>query len=79
MSGNVREWCEDGWHDNYDNAPADGSAWVDTPRGSYRVFRGGSWNSYADSCRVAFRRGSHPGHRLNYLGFRAAFVPQSGG
>ena len=26
MLGNVWEWCEDGWHDNYDDAPTDGSA-----------------------------------------------------
>jgi formylglycine-generating enzyme required for sulfatase activity len=79
MSGNVREWCEDGWHDNYDNAPADGSAWVDTPRGSGRVCRGGSWSRFADGCRVAYRNVIRPDFRGNYLGFRAAFVPPSGG
>jgi formylglycine-generating enzyme required for sulfatase activity len=79
MSGNVWEWCEDDWHDNYENAPDDGSAWVDTPRGSYRVFRGGSWFNSADYCRVACRDFHHPGSRDGILGFRAAFVPQSGG
>jgi formylglycine-generating enzyme required for sulfatase activity len=79
MSGNVWEWCEDDWHDNYDNAPADGSAWVDSPRGSYRVYRGGSWFVSADGCRVAYRGGDHPVNRFSRLGFRAAFVPQSGG
>jgi formylglycine-generating enzyme required for sulfatase activity len=29
MHGNVWEWCEDHWHDNYKGAPADGRAWVD--------------------------------------------------
>jgi formylglycine-generating enzyme required for sulfatase activity len=28
MHGNVWEWCEDAWHDNYKGAPADGSAWL---------------------------------------------------
>ena len=79
MSGNVREWCEDDWHGNYQGAPADGRAWVDTPRGSYRVIRGGSWRSFADYCRVALRYNSRPVNRLSRLGFRAAFVPQSGG
>jgi len=45
MSGNVLEWCEDDWHDNYAGAPADGSAWVDSIRGLDRVIRGGRWGS----------------------------------
>ncbi len=28
MSGNVWEWCEDNWHNSYQNAPRDGSAWA---------------------------------------------------
>jgi hypothetical protein len=45
LSGNVWEWCEDDWHGGYDNAPDDGSAWVDDPdtRAGVRVRRGGSW------------------------------------
>jgi formylglycine-generating enzyme required for sulfatase activity len=29
LHGNVWEWCMDDWHDNYENAPSDGSAWLD--------------------------------------------------
>ncbi|MGF1676160.1 MAG: formylglycine-generating enzyme family protein, partial [Rivularia sp. (in: cyanobacteria)] len=28
MHGNIWEWCLDTWHDNYQGAPSDGSAWV---------------------------------------------------
>ncbi len=28
MHGNVWEWCEDDWHDNYQGAPTNGSAWL---------------------------------------------------
>ena len=44
MIGNADEWIQDVWHRNYDGAPADGSAWEETP--SYetgRVIRGGSY------------------------------------
>lgn len=59
MIGNVWEWLEDDWHDSYDtngdgyqaggdngkDGPSDGSAWVENPRGPYRMIRGGSWNA----------------------------------
>jgi len=54
MHGNVWEWCEDSWHDNYKKAPTDGSAWVDKKPERY-VRRGGSWVSNASNCRSAFR------------------------
>ena len=75
MSGNVWEWCEDDWHENYQGAPADGRAWIDSPRGSYRVDRGGSGNNDPANCRVAFRDADPPGYRNCSLGFRVALVP----
>lgn len=69
MAGNVWEWVQDTWHDSYDGAPSDGSAWTDT--GSYRVVRGGSWNdSDAGSLRSADRGGVVPVGRGNGLGLR---------
>lgn len=57
MSGNVYEWYEDDYHDSYNNAPKNGSAWVDNPRGSFRVCCGDGWTKMAGDCRVTFRYG----------------------
>ena len=43
-SGNVAEWVEDCWNDNYRGAPADGSAWI-TGQCRLRVLRGGAFDS----------------------------------
>jgi formylglycine-generating enzyme required for sulfatase activity len=43
MVGNVSEWVEDDWHDSYDGAPVDGSAWIDTPRNDLHPTRGGGF------------------------------------
>ncbi len=76
MSGNVWEWCADDWHDNYKGAPADGSAWVDSPeRGSFRVLRGGSWDLYDFLCSVSYRINGTPDYRDGDIGLRVAFVP----
>jgi len=70
MHGNVWEWCEDDWHESYTGAPADGSAWVDNPRGSNRVRHGGYWNDIAKRCRSAYRYYNYPSNRYNFHGFR---------
>jgi formylglycine-generating enzyme required for sulfatase activity len=72
MHGNVWEWVEDDWHDSYDKAPDDGRAWIDEPRGTYRVMRGGGWYNVARDCRSAARGNNHPGYRYAGLGFRLA-------
>ncbi|MGE0712447.1 MAG: SUMF1/EgtB/PvdO family nonheme iron enzyme [Planctomycetota bacterium] len=71
VHGNVWEWCQDGWHDNYQGAPRDGSAW-DSAGASDRVRRGGSWYDGAWGCRSADRRRCGPGLRFRNLGFRPA-------
>ncbi|MCX5769469.1 MAG: formylglycine-generating enzyme family protein [Candidatus Hydrogenedentes bacterium] len=71
MSGNVWEWCEDDWHSSYTGAPTNGSAWVDSPRGSYRVRRGGDWCYYGgDFRRSAYRGLSYPSRTYSNFGFR---------
>lgn len=75
MSGNVWEWCEDDRHDGYQGAPADGGAWIDSPRGSNRMSRGGSWFYNPSFCRAAYRINRPPDRRANGLGFRVALAP----
>jgi len=68
-SGNVWEWVQDRWHDNYQGAPKDGSAW-ESGDSSYQAYRGGSWYLHTGNVRCAFRYGNHPNYRYNGLGFR---------
>lgn len=55
MHGNVFEWCEDKYHDSYDDAPADGSAWTRGGVSNWRVLRGGSWFDGANALRSTSR------------------------
>ncbi len=80
MQGNVREWCEDCWHKNYENAPVDGSAWENSANRSgqgsngnatdYRVARGGCWFYGVWGLRPAARGGSIASFRGVNRGFR---------
>jgi formylglycine-generating enzyme required for sulfatase activity len=70
VQGNVWEWCEDVWHDSYDGAPADSSAWLQGGDADRRVVRGGSWNDDPKNPRSADRDWNPSEFRLNYLGFR---------
>ena len=72
MAGNVWEWVADDWHDTFDGAPNDGSAWVETPRASYRVGRGGAWRDDEDVVRATSRYHSAPSSGFDFLGFRLA-------
>lgn len=69
MHGNVWEWCQDNWNDDYANTPIDGTAAMgeDIAR---RVLRGGSWNNYPDGLRSAYRNYYSPDSRNFSVGFR---------
>jgi formylglycine-generating enzyme required for sulfatase activity len=75
MHGNVWEWCQDHWHDNYKGAPDDGSAWLfpeerKSEDKHTRVVRGGSWSHFPWNCRSACRLHFPPDLRLSADGFR---------
>ena len=74
MHGNVSEWCADHWHDSYEGAPTDGSAWLDDNENRYRLrrlLRGGSWLHLPVYCRSACRVDFFPGNRrTRSFGFR---------
>ena len=72
MSGNVWEWCADHWHDNYEDAPKDGSAWTSGGDLSGRVLRGGSWDFDDYVCQVSVRYWNYPNDWVNGTGFRLA-------
>jgi formylglycine-generating enzyme required for sulfatase activity len=71
MQGNVWEWVQDTWHDNYDGSPKDGSAWAPGDP-DYRVARGGSWRNDTSYLRAAAREKRNINVRFDTLGFRVA-------
>jgi len=74
-AGNVWEWVQDCWHENYQDAPEDGSKpWGEEDGGdcARRVLRGGSWGYFPGALRSAPRIRYAPGFRFSSGGFRLA-------
>ena len=73
MHGNVWEWCTDRWHESYDGAPDDGSAWT-ADDSEYHVCRGGSWIFNGGCLRSAYR--NRDIFSAGNVGFRLARGPE---
>ena len=72
VHGNVWEWVQDCWNENYVGAPTDGSAWAAGCSDNMRVLRGGSWYLYPADLRSTYREWDSPGNRSSGSGFRVA-------
>ena len=76
MHGNVWEWVEDCWHDDYTGALTNGSAWLSGCRKQSgrdaRMLRGGSWKFGPESLRSVDRNRDIATYRNSSVGFRVA-------
>jgi len=73
MSGNVGEWVNDWYGDNYYSTPNQDNP-LGPSSGSTRVLRGGSWGGYSGGCRASYRNDGGPGCE-DCVGFRVARTP----
>ena len=75
MLGNVWEWCQDTYYENYNGAPTDGSAWGSLgDEKANRLLRGGSWSNAPSNVRSANRFRNEPDNQNYYIGIRVVRV-----
>jgi formylglycine-generating enzyme required for sulfatase activity len=71
MLGNVWQWTEDCWNENYNGAPSDGSSWQSGDCGR-RVVRGGAYSNTPSLVRASVRNRPKLSGRDHSGGFRVA-------
>ena len=80
MHGNVWEWCADDWHDSYEGAPVDPQIWTKDIKNheqnseTKKLLRGGSWRSFVQDCRSAYRFNYYALLQNGSNGFRVVCV-----
>ncbi len=74
MHGNLWEWCQDNWHDNYQDAPTDGSPWLTGGDNTRKLLRGGGWRDNPEDCRSANRNSFTLVNNSYGIGFRLVMV-----
>lgn len=70
MNGNVAEWCEDIFSENYDGLPTDGSANATVGNKKLRIVRGGYYGMHPTMMRSAMRGRSVPSAINSDIGLR---------
>ena len=73
MLGNVFEWVQDCWHEDYVGAPTDGSAWMQGDCLQHEM-RGGSWFTTPGFVRPSYRNRFEADYRAATVGFRVARI-----
>lgn len=74
MHGNVMEYCQDIWHENYQNAPTDGRAWLTEGAPETHLLRGGSWEVWPVVACSAYRLDAKLDWKRSDTGFRVAMT-----
>lgn len=77
VHGYLWEWCLDSWHENYEGAPGDGSAWTDGGDAKRGVLRGGSWKDPAQRLASSFRLAAEKTLRDDAVGLRCVLAEES--